>query len=130
MSEQEFQTLVITELRGIRGDVGLLRHDVEGLKQDVEGLKHDVEGLKQDVEGLKHDVEGLKQDVDDLKQDVEGLKGEVDKVKNGMGAFGNELAILNVRVDTYQKASGQVVNLAFGLIVTAVITIIGVMWAG
>jgi hypothetical protein len=47
-----------------------------------------------------------------------------------MGAFGNELAILNVRVDTYQKASGQVVNLAFGLIVTAVITIIGVMWAG
>lgn len=35
-----------------------------------------------------------------------------------------ELTVLNVRVDTYQKASGQVVNLAFGLIATAVITII------
>jgi len=34
------------------------------------------------------------------------------------------MALTNVRVDTYQKASTQVVNLAFGLIVTATATII------
>ncbi len=55
-------------------------------------------------------LERIEKDVDGLKRGVDGLK--------------QELSLTNVRVDTYQKASGQVVNLAFGLIVTATATII------
>jgi regulatory protein YycI of two-component signal transduction system YycFG len=48
----------------------------------------------------------------------------LDKVDADLGQIKQEQALMNVRVDTYQKASNQVVNLAFGLIATATITII------
>ncbi|MDG2617492.1 hypothetical protein HPC62_16285 [Thermoleptolyngbya sichuanensis A183] len=48
--------------------------------------------------------------LDNLKVEVDGLR--------------QELGQTNVRVDAYQKASNQVVNLAFGLIATATLTII------
>lgn len=50
-------------------------------------------------------------------EQLERLSTEVDGLKQ-------ELAQTNVRVDAYQKASTQVVNLAFGLIATATLTII------
>lgn len=62
------------------------------------------------LERLTTDVNGLKTDVDGLKTEVDGLK--------------QELAQTNIRVDTYQKASTQVANLAFSLIATATLTII------
>lgn len=95
-STDPFQQAVLERLDRVTEAIGGLRQDVDGLKQDVEGLKQDVDGLKQDVDGLKQDVDGLKQ----------------------------ELTLTNVRVDTYQKASVQVVNLAFGLLATATITVI------
>ena len=52
------------------------------------------------------------------------LVEEVRATNEKVDALKNELALTNVRVETYQKASTQVVNLAFGLIVTAVIAII------
>lgn len=52
-----------------------------------------------------------------LAVDVDKLTVEVDELKK-------ELGQTNVRVDAYQKASNQVVNLAFGLIATATLTII------
>lgn len=82
----------------------------QAVLSQLQRIEDDVDSLKKDVDGLKRDVDGLKQDVDGLKRDVDGLK--------------QELTLTNVRVDTYQKASGQVVNLAFGLIVTATATII------
>ncbi|BAU40562.1 hypothetical protein [Leptolyngbya sp. O-77] len=54
-------------------------------------------------------LDNLKVELDSLKVDVDGLK--------------QELGQTNVRVDAYQKASNQVVNLAFGLIATATLTI-------
>ena len=52
-----------------------------------------------------------------LSVNVNGLKTDVDGLKQ-------ELIQTNVRVDAYQKASTQVVNLAFGLTATATLTII------
>jgi uncharacterized protein YoxC len=76
----------------------------------LEGLSTNVEILTKDVEGLKQDFEGLKQDVGILKQDVEGLKQETTRT--------------NDKVEIYQKASQQIVNLAFGLLLTASLAII------
>jgi regulatory protein YycI of two-component signal transduction system YycFG len=50
-------------------------------------------------------------------QQLEQIRTDVEQLKT-------EQALTNVRVDTYQKASNQVVNLAFGLIATATVTII------
>ena len=48
---------------------------------------------------------------------LEKLTDEIDSLKQ-------ETERTNVRVETYQKASQQVVNLAFGLIFTSSLTII------
>jgi sugar-specific transcriptional regulator TrmB len=48
----------------------------------------------------------------------------LDKLSTEVDGLKQELAQTNVRVDAYQKASNQVVNLAFGLIATATLTII------
>ncbi len=72
----------------------------------------DITNFQQQVldrlDRLSTNVEQLSTDVEQLSTDVEQLK--------------QELALTNTRVDTYQKASTQVVNLAFGLIATATIT--------
>jgi hypothetical protein len=55
-----------------------------------------------------------------LQQVIERL----DKIDADLGQIKQKLALTNTRVDTYQKASNQVVNLSFGLIATATVTII------
>jgi hypothetical protein len=50
-------------------------------------------------------------------QSLASIKAELADVRK-------EQDLSNVRIDTYQKASGQVVNLVFGLISTAVFAIL------
>jgi hypothetical protein len=54
----------------------------------------------------------------------EKVLAELASIKSELAELRREQDITNVRVDTYQKASGQVVNLAFGLISTAVFAIL------
>ena len=59
--------------------------------------------------------EELKTDFDDLKTDVD----------NRFTKLEFDIKEANIRLDAYQKSSGQIVNLAFGLIASAtVITVI------
>ena len=76
---------------------------IHHLDQNMGALTHDVESLKHDVGALTHDVESLKHDVESLTQ---------------------ETTKTNDRVETYQKASTQVVNLAFSLILAATAAIV------
>ena len=76
----------------------------------INTLSTSFEHLSKDVEHLSKDVEHLSKDVEHLSKDVEVLKQETSKT--------------NDRVEIYQKASQQVVNLAFSLVLTATIAII------
>jgi len=69
------------------------------------------------VEALDHRVEALEHRVETLEHSVEALDQKVTKLEA-------EQAKTNLIVETYQKASTQVVNLAFGLLATATITVI------
>lgn len=62
--------------------------------------------------------------LDRLSTDVEQTNHKLEQTNQKVDALTQELALTNTRVDTYQKASSQVVNLAFGLIATATVTII------
>lgn len=59
--------------------------------------------IKELINHLTKDVEGIKKDVDDLKQ---------------------ETSRTNDRVETYQKSSQQLVNLAFHLMLAATAAIV------
>lgn len=52
MSNEEFQSLVLEELRGIRGDISGLKQDVSSLKEDVTNLGHRLERVENRVESV------------------------------------------------------------------------------
>jgi hypothetical protein len=59
---------------------------------------------------------------EELKTDFEGLKTDID---NRFTKLEFDIKEANIRLDAYQKSSGQIVNLAFGLIASAtIITVI------
>ncbi|MBE9078139.1 hypothetical protein IQ241_12700 [Romeria aff. gracilis LEGE 07310] len=62
--------------------------------------------------------------IDRIEAEVTQINADLEQIKTTLDAVVTEQKLTNVRVETYQKASGQVVNLAFGLIATAVISII------
>jgi archaellum component FlaC len=62
------------------------------------------------LDKIENSLEKLVTEIDHLAKDVETLKQETIKT--------------NDKVEIYQKASQQVVNLAFSLILTAIITIV------
>ena len=76
----------------------------------LDRIESTLEKLVTTTSKLSQDVEHLAQDVEHLSKDVETLKQETSKT--------------NERVEIYQKASQQVVNLAFSLVLTATIAII------
>ncbi|MGH2416069.1 MAG: hypothetical protein ACRDEA_20740 [Microcystaceae cyanobacterium] len=83
-----------------------------------------LDRLAVDVEQTNQKVEQTNQKVEQTNQKVDSLATEVEQTNYKVDALTQELALTNTRVDTYQKASNQVVNLAFGLIATATVTII------
>lgn len=69
-------------------------------------------------------LDRLAADLEQNNQRIEETNKKVEETNKKVEVLTQELALTNTRVDTYQKASNQVVNLAFGLIATATITIV------
>ncbi|ABW31959.1 hypothetical protein [Acaryochloris marina] len=59
-----------------------------------------------------------------LGEDMQTVKADISTVKEDISELKEQTTKTNEKVETYQKASQQVVNLAFGLIVTAALAII------
>lgn len=85
MENQEFQKIVLEELRSIKGDINEIKQDVTTLKKDVTSLKEDVSTLKKDVNGLKKDVSGVKKDISALKEGQESMKEDIRILKSQTG---------------------------------------------
>ena len=94
MKNEEFQNLVLNELKSLRTDVAGLKTDVVSLKEGQSSLQADVAGLKTDVAGLKTDVAGLKTDVAGLKTDVSSLKEGQARIESKLDAVYDQTAIL------------------------------------
>ena len=83
MTQEERDNILlelVSEVRGIKTDVGDLKTDVKGLKTDVKDLQTNVANLQTDVKSLQTNVANLQTDVEKLKTDVESLKTTVDRI--------------------------------------------------
>ncbi len=83
----------------VRGELALMKRDVQDakntvwmLKSDVRRLTGDMLVLKEDVQDLKRDVQGLKQDVQDLKDGQVRLEQKMDKNIEILGEFIQEIS--------------------------------------
>jgi len=52
MTNEEFQTIVLSELKALREDMSSVKGDVSGLKEDMSSVKGDVSGLKEKVDEM------------------------------------------------------------------------------
>lgn len=80
MANEEFQAIVLKELKALRGDVIGVKEDLAGVKEDVASVKDDLAEVKEDVANVKEDVIGLKEDVAELKMKVEKIDTKLDAV--------------------------------------------------
>jgi prefoldin subunit 5 len=60
----------------------------------------------------------------EIKALILGLNERVEHLEEKNDQISQQIREFDIRIDTYQKASQQVVNLAFGLIVAATASII------
>ncbi|MFS8820430.1 chromosome segregation ATPase [Thermostichus sp. MS-CIW-40] len=90
-----------------------------------------IEEIRQDVEEIRQDVEGLRQDVSRTNERLEALAADQAKrwaeQERRWAEQGIENRVILERIDTYQKASAQVVNLAFALIGAATVALVGIV---
>lgn len=77
-----------------------------------------------DEQPLEDVIREIAQGVRSNSAQLGHLEKELSKTNEKLEHLEREQEKSNIIVETYQKASGQVVNLAFGLIATATITII------
>ena len=104
MTNEEFQSLVLSELKSIKEDIGTIKEDVNSLKDDFSTLKEDVSSLKDDVSSLKEDVSSLKETtnriehrLDAVFEETAGLAEFRFEVKADMDKHGRLLDILSRR---------------------------------
>jgi DNA repair exonuclease SbcCD ATPase subunit len=97
---------------------------IEEIRQDVEEIRQDVEGLRQDVSRTNERLEALA--ADQAKRLAEQERRWAEQERR-WAEQGIENRVILERIDTYQKASAQVVNLAFALIGAATVALVGIV---
>ena len=80
MTTQEFQSIVLKELREIKTDIVEIKTDISGLKEDISGLKEDVSVLKKDVSVLKEGQIRLEERQLKLDRNQFSLEKKVDAI--------------------------------------------------
>jgi len=94
MANEEFQAIVLKELKALRGDVIGVKEDVASVKEDLAGVKEDVASVKEDLAGVKEDVANVKDDLAGVKEDVAELKIKVEKIDTKLDAVYEQTAFL------------------------------------
>ncbi|ABD03349.1 hypothetical protein CYB_2415 [Synechococcus sp. JA-2-3B'a(2-13)] len=104
---------------------------IEEIRQDVEEIRQDVEGLRQDVSRTNERLEALAADQAKRWAEQERRWAEQERrwaeQERRWAEQGIENRVILERIDTYQKASAQVVNLAFALIGAATVALVGIV---
>ncbi|NLV77158.1 MAG: hypothetical protein GX023_09310 [Tissierellia bacterium] len=94
MANEEFQAIVLKELKALRGDVIGVKEDLAGVKEDVASVKDDLAEVKEDVANVKDDLAGVKEDLVGVKEDVAELKIKVEKIDTKLDAVYEQTAFL------------------------------------
>ena len=95
--------------------------DTEQQLAEIKDLVLQTHQRLEHLERKTDDITVQLKEVDNRLNEFDNRFNEVDKRFN---EFDNRFREFDIRIDTYQKASQQVVNLAFGLIVAATAAIV------
>ncbi len=86
-----------------------------------------INNLQQTMELVLSEVQQMRSvlsEVQQLRQDVESYRHEVTDYKQEVLAYKQEVGTFNDKFENYQKATQWVVQLAFGLIAAATVTVV------
>lgn len=82
MNNEEFQSLVLSELRELRADVSGLKEGQSSLKEGQSSLRADVSSLKEGQASLRADVNSLKEGQKSLEEGQKRIEKKLDAVYN------------------------------------------------
>ena len=82
----------------------------------------DNENLR--LDRIETTLEGQEQRLDRIETTLEGQGQRLDRIETTLEKLVTQITIYDGKLDAYQKASQQVVNIAFGLLATAALSVI------
>ena len=100
MTNEEFQRVVLEELKGLKEDVGGLKEDVGGLKEGQKRLVNKVDGLEIKVNGLETKTENLELKVDRLDNGQQEIKKQLNAVVEQTADLTEFREKTNAKLDT------------------------------
>lgn len=60
MTNEEFQELVLSELKGIKSDVFGVKSEITEMKSDISGMKSEMTDMKSDISSMKSEISTMK----------------------------------------------------------------------
>ncbi len=103
----DIQSLILDELRAIRGDIKDIKTDVSQLKTDVSQLKAAQEQTDLKIVGINKDINAMKGDIRELKTDVRALKTAQEQtdlkivgINNDINTMKGDIADMKTKFDT------------------------------
>lgn len=101
-----------------------VREQQQSMLAEQQAIREQQQTMLVDQQAMREQQHTIQEQQQSMLSEQQTIVGQLDRVIAELSEQRQELALTNVLVDTYQKASTQVVNLAFGLIVTATVTIV------
>lgn len=83
-----------------------------------------LEQISEDLEAQRHSLNEQGQRLDRIETTLETHGKRFDAIETILTNLVTEIKIYDSKLDTYQKASQQIVNIAFGLLATSALAII------
>ncbi|MEN9221892.1 MAG: hypothetical protein Q6M04_05580 [Thermostichus sp. BF3_bins_97] len=111
-------------VREMDGRVQNLDSRVQNLDDRVRDLDDRVRDLDARVAGVDARVERLDAKVEQMDHNQQIILSQLQRVSSDLEGLKQETALTNTRVEAYQKASNQVVNLAFTLVGSATVALV------
>lgn len=97
---------------------------LDQISEDLESQGHTLKEQGQRLEQISQDLESQGGRLDRIETTLENQGGRLDRIETALGSLITEIKIYDGKLDAYQKASQQVVNIAFGLLATAALSVI------
>ncbi|MBS4210108.1 hypothetical protein [Bacillus sp. FJAT-50079] len=102
---------ILSEIKGLREDVSVLKTDVSGLKEGQHRLETDVSGLKEDVSDLKSGQERIETKVDHLSSELRSnfkyTQDKLDEHRHIFEVVSNEIKGVKVDIEYLSSKTGR-----------------------
>lgn len=99
MTNEEFQELVLKELRKHSEQFDKMNGEITGIKGEITGINGKIEGINGEIIGINGKIEGINGEIIGIKGNIEGINGEITGIKRDINGITGEIIGINGKIE-------------------------------